>query len=49
MVEVAAGEGCVSQGNGTSHLLDQQAGQVDTHVGLKTNRRALRLHKYPAM
>ena len=36
-------------GHGTSHLLDQQAGQVDTHVGLKTNRRALRLHKYPAM
>ena len=49
MVEVAAGVGCVSQGSGTSHLLDQQAGQVDTHVGLKTNRRALRLHKYPAM
>ena len=49
MVEVAEGVGCVSQGSGTSHLLDQQAGQVDAHVGLKTNRRALRLHKDPAM
>ena len=36
MVEVAAGVGCVSQDSNTSHLLDQQAGQVDTHVGLKT-------------
>ena len=49
MVEVAAGVGCVSQDRDTSHLQDQQAGQVDTHVGLKTKRRALRLHNYPAM
>ena len=49
MVEVATGVGCVSQGSGTSHSLDQQAGQLDAHVELKTNRRALRLHEDPAM